>query len=103
MTKKPKPHWFVPYKKWAIGVAVSIVVIPALTLSWKNIISIWAAPETLDKVGKKVEKQESVQDQLCKLVVEQENRLETQEKVTTLQIQSLKELIKLTKDMKDDA
>lgn len=92
--KKQKQHWFAPYKKWAIGAAISIVVIPALTLSWKNLQAIWAAPEKVESIDKKVEKHETSQEHLARLVVEQQARLDKSEAITDLQIKNLKELLK---------
>lgn len=90
--KKKKVDLFASW--WAKAVIIPIIVMPALVFSWKNIQLIWAGPEKVAYIEKKVEKSESVQDQLSKLVVEQQARLDKVDAVTELQIKNLRELLK---------
>lgn len=80
-------------KKYLIGLLTAVIIIPTLTFSWKNIQSIWAAPNKVSTIEKKVEKQEQIQENLSKLVLEQHTRLEKQEAVTNAQIDALKYIV----------
>ena len=73
---------------------------PIIVFSWTNIRAVWATPDNLKKVEAKVEEQDKNQDTLNALYLEQKSRQDTQEKVTTLQIESLKELIAVTSELK---
>ena len=94
-------------KKYWVGIVSAIIIVPCLTLGWRNLQSIWAAPEKItavsekvEKTDKKVEKQSSSLEQISALYLEQKARQDTQEKVSELQIQNLKDLIEVTKDIK---
>lgn len=85
-------------KKWAIGIFSSVVVIFVLVGFRDRLIQVWASPDKVSTIEKKVEKQETIQDQLSKLVVEQNARLEKQEIVSALSIKALDEQIKSSKE-----
>lgn len=87
-------------KKWIVGAGLSIVVIPILTFSWHNIQCIWASPEAIDKVSKKVDKQESSQEQVAHLLLEEKARNDKQDAVYEAQMQSVKEQLKLIAELK---
>jgi len=98
--KKKQVSWFEPYRKWVIGVILSIVVIPTLALSWHNIQAIWANPEVTQKIEKKVMTHEEVQQKLSYLLVEQQARLDKQEEIDKLQVDSLREQLQLVVELK---
>lgn len=95
MKKKPSN-----LKKFLVGAGISIIVIPALTLSWKNIQSIWAAPEAITDIKGKVDKHSVTEEQLSKLIIEQEGRLDTQEQVSKAQIEALNKQLELLAQLK---
>jgi glucan biosynthesis protein len=97
---KKKQHWFEPYKKWAIGVILSIVVIPTLALSWHNIQAIWANPEATKKIEKKVMSHEELQDHLAKLVMEQSYRIEKNEQLDDMRAKNQAEQLALIAELK---
>ena len=52
-------------KKWLIAAISSVIILPALAMSWKHLEKVWATPEKVDKIevqtvqiGKWVEAQE---------------------------------------------
>lgn len=87
-------------KKWLIGAVCSIIILPALAFSWKNIQSVWAAPEKVASIEKKVEKQTETQEQLSKLAFEQQARMDKQEAISALQIEALKEQLSIVSELK---
>lgn len=95
-----KKKGFEQYTKWWKQVVISIVVIPAFALSWKNIQLIWASPEKLDSVGKKVDKHETSQEQLTRLMLEQQARLDKDDAVTKAQLDAVKEQLKLIAELR---
>lgn len=86
--------------KWWKHVAVSVVILPAIAFSWKNIQSIWASPEKIDAVTKKVDGHDTVQEQLTKLMLEQQARLDKDDAVTKAQLQAVKEQLALIAEIK---
>jgi len=97
---KKKQNKLEPYLKWWKQVAISIIVIPALAFSWKNIQLIWASPEKVEEVAKKVDKHETAQEQLARLVIEQQARMDKQEAVNNLQVEAMKEQLALVAELK---
>lgn len=87
-------------KTWIKATIISIVVIPALIFSWQNIMDIWAGPEKIAVVSKKVDTQSNVQDQLSKLVVEQQARIDKNEAVYQANLESTKEQLTLIAELK---
>ena len=86
--------------KWLTGALISVIVIPIIAFSWKNIQQIWAAPDKIEKVEKKVLSHDEVQSQLSRLVLEQSTRIETNEKLDELRAQNAKEQLSLIADIK---
>lgn len=87
-------------KKWVIGIVTSIVVLPSLAFGWKNIKEVWAGPEKLTKVESRVAEQETSQEYISKLVIEQQARMDKQEAVSNLQVEALKEQLALVAELK---
>ena len=96
----PKKQPLAPLKKWAIGAGISIIVIPALTFSWRNITSIWASPDKLSSVEKKILSHDEVQAKLGLLVLEQSARIERNEQLDEMRAQNAKEQLQLISDIK---
>ena len=94
-------------KKYFLGILSSVFVVAALVGFRDQIGRVWAAPDRVAGVEKKVEKQESVQDQISKLVIEQNTRLERQEvmyeaqqKVSEAQVKSLEKQLEYIGELK---
>ena len=98
--KKKQTHWFEPYKKWVIGVALSVIVVPCISLNWKHIQSLWASPEKLDKVSETVSTHESAREALTKLLIEQNARIEKNEAMDDLRARALSEQLNLIAELK---
>lgn len=91
-------------KKWLIGVVTAIIIVPAITLQWKNIQSIWAAPSAIATVEKKVEhqetsdaKQQETLDTLKNMVYEQKIQSDAQKKIDAAQLEALKAIVEASK------
>lgn len=102
MSKKPTKPKFDGLRKWAIGVGLSIVVVPALALSWKNIQLIWASPDKLEKVEKAVDKQMTSLEQIAKLALEEKSRNDKQEAVYQAQMDSVQKQLELIAEIKKE-
>lgn len=76
------------------GIIVAVLVIPTLVFFRGHLSSIWAQPEEVSKLKTEVKEQKTALEQIAQLSLEQKARLDTQEKVSTLQIETLKESIK---------
>lgn len=85
-------------KKYWIGIATSVIILPTLIFGWKNINALWASPEKVEKIEKKVDKQDEVQTQLTKLIVEQNARMDKQEAISNLQVKALEQQIQSSKE-----
>ena len=85
-------------KKYITATISTVIIVPMLIIGWKNIQNVWSAPEKIESITKKVVIQESIQDQLSKLVVEQQARLDKAEAVNTLQIQAMRDANQSTKE-----
>lgn len=85
---------------WVKGAGISIIILPILAFSWRNIQDIWAAPKEVSSIKKHVEEQDTIQEQLSKLVVEQEARIEKNEAVYEAQMQSTREQLQLIAELK---
>lgn len=97
---KKKPHWFEPYRKWAIGVGLSVVVVPAISMNWKHVQNLWASPEKVESLDKKVMTHEEIQDNLAKLVMEQQARQDKDDAVTKAQLDAVREQLSLIAELK---
>lgn len=73
---------------------ITVLVVPCLVFFRGHIASIWASPDKLSKVETDIKEQRTSLEQIAQLSLEQKARLDTQEKVSTLQIETLKESIK---------
>lgn len=76
------------------ALAITVLVVPCLVFFRGHISSIWAQPEEVSKLKTEVKEQKTALEQIAQLSLEQKARLDTQEKVSTLQIETLKESIK---------
>lgn len=94
-------------KKWIIGIVSSVIIVPAIAFQWKHIQDVYATPEKVATVEKKVVKTETTQEQLTKLVAEQNERLKDYEArqdkadaINELQVQAMKEQLTLVAELK---
>lgn len=87
-------------KKWVIGIVSSIIIIPILTFGWKNVQAVWASPEKLEKVEAKVDKAETAQEAISRLLLEQQARMDKNEAVYQANLESTKEQLALIADLK---
>ena len=85
---------------WVKGAGISIIILPILAFSWRNIQDIWAAPKEVSNIKKQVDEQDDVQEQLSKLVVEQQARMDKNEAVYAAQLESTKEQLQLIAELK---
>ena len=76
------------------ALAITVIVVPCLVFFRGHLSSIWASPEEVYKLKSDVKEQKTALEQIAQLSLEQKARLDTQEKVSTLQIETLKESIK---------
>lgn len=88
---KKKKSSFTPTVK---ALAITVLVVPALVFFRGHLSSIWAQPEEVSKLKTEVKEQKTALEQVAQLSIEQKARLDTQEKISTLQIETLKESIK---------
>lgn len=86
---------------WIRNTLLGIILVPIIAFSWSNIQAIWASPAKVADVEKKVEKHAEVQEQLSKLVIEQQARIDRDEQIAKLQVESIKESIALIAELKD--
>lgn len=84
-------------KSRIIGIIIAVVIIPAAAFGYSNIQRIWGAPEKIDSIEQTLAEQGKVQKKLTHLVEKQDARLTLQEKVTEVQIESMKEMIQMMK------
>lgn len=87
-------------KKYIYATLAGIIITPLVAFSWGNIKSIWASPEKLQSVEKKVEDQSKVTEDISKLVLEQKTRTEQNEAVQKVTIEALKEQLSIIADLK---
>ena len=87
-------------KKYLYAALFSVIITPILVFSWGNIKSIWAVPEAIEMVDKRVDdlgeivkQQGIVQEKLADLTKDIQHRQDKSEAITTLQINTLKELV----------
>ena len=85
---------------WFKMIVIPVILMPAVVMSWKNITLIWASPEKLSTVEKKVDKQETAQEQVAALLLKEEARNDKQEALYKVQMESMKEQLKLIADLK---
>lgn len=97
---KKKQHWFEPYKKWGIGVLVSVIVVPCISMNWKHIQVLWATPDRVESVEENDRKQMTSLEQLAKLALDEKVHNEKQDAVYSAQMQSIKEQLQLIKEIK---
>lgn len=95
-----KKHPKVTTPVWLKNALIGIIIVPILAFSWHNIQAIWASPEKLESVSKQVEKHETAQETLARLVVEQQSRLDKQEAVYQANLESTKEQLNLIAELK---
>lgn len=93
MVSKKRVKWYEGYVKWWKQVALSIIVIPILAMSWKQIQLVWANPDKTMILEKKVDKHETAKEQFEKLIVNLDNRVDKAEAVYAVQIQALEKQI----------
>lgn len=98
--KKKNSHWFDPYKKWAVGVLLSVIVVPCISMNWKHIQTLWASPERVEKVEKVTEKQMTSLEQIAKLALEEKSRNDRQEAVYEAQMTSVQKQLELIAELK---
>lgn len=82
------------------AITITVLVVPTLVFFRGHIQSIWASPDKLSQVEKDVKKQETALEQIAQLSLEQKSRMDTQEKVSALQIEALKEQISYVSELK---
>lgn len=87
-------------KKYIIGLVTSVIILPTLVFSWKNIQAVWATPEKLETVSKKVEKNDETQAQLTALIVEQKARIEKNEALDDLRAKNAQEQLQIIAELK---
>ena len=94
-------------KKWVIGIVSSIIIIPCLTLGWKNMQAVWAAPDSIkavdtkvDKTKAEVDKANDTNNQLTRLILEQQARMDKSEAVYQANLQSTREQLQLIAEIK---
>lgn len=87
-------------KKWLIGAASSIILMPILVFSWGNIRAIWANPAKTEALEDRVEKHGAAQEQIAKLVLEQQARIDKDDAVTKVQLEAMKEQMTLLAELK---
>ena len=91
-------------KKYFLGILSSVFVVAALVGFRDQIGRVWAAPDRVEGVEKKVGEYQTVQEQLADISMRQQTQLELQavelkhtKEVNELQIEALKELVKVSK------
>jgi len=94
-------------KKYIFGIVSSVILVPALVFGWKNIQAVWAAPESIKTVDTKVDKTKAELDkayetnqQLTKLVLEQNARIEKNEALDDLRAKNQSEQLALIAELK---
>lgn len=85
---------------WFKMVVLPVIIMPIVVLSWKNITLIWAAPEKLNEVVQQVDKQQTAQEQVAQLILEEKSRNDKQDAVYQAQMASVKEQLKLIAELK---
>lgn len=90
---KKKPKQASTFLRWWKQVALSIIVIPALAMSWKQIQLVWANPEKTATIEKKVDKHETAKEQFERLILNLDNRVDKAEAVYAVQIKALEKQI----------
>lgn len=98
MKKKPTPFWS---SWWFKMIVIPVILMPAVVMSWKNITLIWASPEKVAGIEKKVEKQESAQEKVAALLLKEEARNDKQEALYKVQMESMKEQLTLIAQLKE--
>ena len=88
------------FPTWLKGALISVIIIPIIAFSWHNIQSIWASPEKIEGIEKKVNKHETSEEKIEKLIIEQQARIDKQETVSALQVEALREQLKLVAELK---
>jgi len=91
--KKKKAGRFDAVLRWWKQVALSIIVIPLIAMSWKHAQAVWATPEKVDELDGTVGKHETAKEQFEKLIVNLDNRVDKAEAVYAVQIQALEKQI----------
>ena len=86
--------------KWVKGTVISIIVIPALVLGWKNIQSIWAAPDKLTSIEKRIEVADKTDEEMSQALSSISYQQKVQQEVSAVQIEALKEQMKLIAELK---
>lgn len=87
-------------KKVITGLAISVLVVPTLIFGRDRISYLWAAPEKISTIEKKVDKSEEIQKQLSELVIKESARQDKQEAVSNAQIDALKAQLELIAQLK---
>ena len=94
-------------RKYVFSIISGIIIVPCLALGWTNIREIWASPENIDRVDKKVDKTKAELDeayktnqQLSKLIVEQNARIEKNEALDDLRAKNQAEQLSLIAELK---
>jgi len=87
-------------KKYWIGIITALIILPTLVFSRDRLKDVWAAPEKIEAVSKEVTKTSSTQEQLSKLVLEQQARMEKNEAVYQANLESTKEQLSLIAELK---
>jgi len=88
-------------KKWAVGIASTVILVPALVLVWNHLGKVWGAPKKLETVEQAVIQQAETQETLKDVYLQQDKKLELleseqrhQRELTTVQVEALKELLR---------
>ena len=87
-------------KKWLIGAISSVVIIPAVAMSWRNLNDLWAAPEEVASIKKTLASQTDEQKAISKLVLEQQYRMDKQEALYQQSQEFNKQQLELIADIK---
>lgn len=92
---------FLNLPNWVKGVIVSAFILPIIIYSRDRIAAIYVAPEKIETVEEAVKENTMIQRQLTDISQRQQTQIELQEvevkhqkELNTLQIESLKELVK---------
>lgn len=87
-------------KKWILGILTSVFVISALAAFRDNLFAMWESPRKLSKVEQVLEAQQKTQQELVDYSKKKDLKDEEQDKVTALQVESLKEQLSLVAELR---
>lgn len=87
-------------KKWLIGIFTSVFVVAGLVGFRDHLGKVWASPEKVESIEKKVDKATDSQEAIAKLVLEQKSRMDQEDAVTKVQMEAMKEQLALIAELK---